>query len=727
MNQQGYGPHPPSGGATQNDHRGGSTHDPVASIASWAKGVASDNLDEIKAGFNLQKAAIDLDEARNNKNKGSPQFRRRRLENIVCLGTGSFLVIAPPNSTKLSFVCGMGGFTDSLVSVSEHDGKNIGMISDRTEHSEAAPGAVDWVGMNKYYTVEACDSVIELSTFYGDAQNRLKRFDVSDSSTRAYKFMPGFLVLPQELIAWFLEAEPTAYELHEKLLGLVGTGQAPDELQVALNWCVCVCCCDNDTAGFRQGATPILFTQREQVCASWFKQRVDLLLGPRTARPQALPATPGPAPPTQGTNPTPAVTPSPSKAFMELSPTLEATITILSHQSRLQDVAAAWSSLVTAKDVMEAGTELRSAYEKMRITLGVKDGRSPELNFQQIVTDLKNGKLAPGGHSFAFGQLGQGMSIVECRQLTSTEISNRDQKQAAANATAAGGQLTFRDNLNLLKRDPADPASTWAQLVKCITAYGVLLAVLFTEDCPHFMEVWALRELIMHQDRHEEDYFTPNVCRHIVFAVLCDANAYFNHTYGPATLTEARIPFPASSLRHISNHVQALTAPPTPAHFPRKWMATSDGGSKGRFDGRGLGDVFGRGNGGGNDLHQGAFGAGGGPPTNKEIHKDFAALLEPLTNKYPNVPISDICTAANTRIGRLPYLNSAGSAPQMCYQHLFGRCTFRACRRYHASMSELNETPEFRKALCMQLEQGVKAILADGPPAQRGKKRNWNN
>ena len=250
MNQQGYGPHPPSGGATQNDHRGGSTHDPVASIASWAKGVASDNLDEIKAGFNLQKAAIDLDEARNNKNKGSPQFRRRRLENIVCLGTGSFLVIAPPNSTKLSFVCGMGGFTDSLVSVSEHDGKNIGMISDRTEHSEAAPGAVDWVGMNKYYTVEACDSVIELSTFYGDAQNRLKRFDVSDSSTRAYKFMPGFLVLPQELIAWFLEAEPTAYELHEKLLGLVGIGQAPDELQVALNWCVCVCCCDNDTAGF---------------------------------------------------------------------------------------------------------------------------------------------------------------------------------------------------------------------------------------------------------------------------------------------------------------------------------------------------------------------------------------------------------------------------------------------------------------------------------------------
>ena len=236
MNQQGYGPHPPSGGATQNDHRGGSTHDPVASIASWAKGVASDNLDEIKAGFNLQKAAIDLDEARNNKNKGSPQFRRK-LENIGCMGTGSFLVIAAPNSTKLSFVCGMGGFTDSLVSVSEHDGKNIGMISDRTEHSEAAPGAVDWVGMNKYYTVEACDSVIELSTFYGDAQNRLKRFDVSDSSTRAYKFMPGFLVLPQELIAWFLEAEPTAYELHEKLLGLVGTGQAPDELQVALKSC----------------------------------------------------------------------------------------------------------------------------------------------------------------------------------------------------------------------------------------------------------------------------------------------------------------------------------------------------------------------------------------------------------------------------------------------------------------------------------------------------------
>ena len=694
-------------------------------ILAWAKSVASNDGNKIKEAFNIQRMRVNLDkEGGADKVTGKATMCnaafRAKLKNHNKFGMGSFIVVPSPTTTALNLIAGVGTYSEGLRGTSTYDGCDIGFISDRIGlHSEPAPGAVNSTAWRYYKNDNVSAGGIALSTFYNKDENRLKFFEAQDDKT-SYKWVPGFLVLPQELLAWFLENDPTAFELYKKLLSFFEGDTVPAELQFAIDWCICCC---NKVPAMRKAFTTILFSTKEEKCAEWFNQRIVTLLGPSRpdTRPQAIPPTP--TTPGAATTPTTVTPPSSRKPFMELSPTLEATFVILSSQSRPADVSPVWQQLVGAQEVVECAALLKSAFAEKREDLGITDGKPTDLDFEQIVTDLKNGKLPPGGRSFAFDKFAEGMSLVQCRALTSMEISRRDQKNAAAHASARN--LTFKDSLNLQKRDPADPASTWVQVVKCLTAYGVLLATLFTEDCKHFKQVWALRELIADKDDEEDDYFSAHVCRLIAFAVLRDAHNYFNNIYQAADLNKTTIPFPSSSLTTLGNHISELTIPPTPTNFPRRWIAQGGeagkgGGNGGSFgNGLGGGDKFGKGLGGGNSQQGGAFDAGG-----QILHDDFKRLLAPLVDKNPRgVPIGAVCHAANTAFHNLPYLNIAENANQMCYRHIFGECTWRTCPRYHASQRELENTPEFRDELCKALEPGVKRLLKDGLPQQQERSR----
>ena len=700
---------------------GGNPSTSYVTLLSWAKSKESNDADSILRSFDIQRKIMESDKG-NSFKKVSTTFRSK-LKNHNDLGTGSFLAVARPGSTKLGWICGMGMFSAGLLASSEYDCRDIGLISDRTEHSEAAPGMYEkeiW----KYHKVSKVgSSVIEIDTFYAKAGNRYKFFDDADRDTKSMEYIPGFLIIPQELVAWFLENEPTAFELFKKITSLYKNAAEPDELELAIDWCL-VSCCANATE-FRQSPTAILFSPRETACAAWFKGRVETLIGRRHVATPAQPLTTPQAIPAPGSNTTQTVTPSPKKLFLELSKTAMATITVLSNKRKLEHVGAAWAKMVAAVDVSECATVLEAEVEKMRTQLKVMDGKTPDLDYEQIVTDLKNLNLAPGGRGFTFDKYGEGLSVINCRQLTHAEVSSRDQKRAAANLTAEKGNLTYRDSLNLLRRDPSDPPASFTQLVKCVTAYGVLVAVVFTEDCPHFQELWALRELIVEQDQYERDYFTPHVCRLIIFDILRDANQYFRHTYQDDVLQQTRIPFPSSNLKDIGNCISHLTAPPTPLTFPQKWRSQDHDSSKDGGALNGGGGNFGANRRGGDQDKNafGAFGAGGGTPADRHMHADFKTLLAPLRDIDPYANIGSLCAAAGKRFNNLPYMNSAGSARNMCYQHLFGDCRRQRCPRYHVSNEELRENPEFVQAICEALQPGVNKIVAEG---KRPRKRPWD-
>ena len=189
-------------------------------------------------------------------------------------------------------------------------------------------------------------------------------------------------------MAWFLENEPTAFELYEKLVGLYETDVMPEEFELACNWCLCGC---NEKVKLRQSFQVALFSPKEKTCASWYKQRVATLLGPS---PHSAPRTTPAGPPTPGPQPTaatPAVTPSPqkSKSFFSVSAMGQATIIILSAQTTSTNVSPVWGDLIDAADVFECASTLKTACVKMRKTLGITDGSMPLLEYVQIIKDLK--------------------------------------------------------------------------------------------------------------------------------------------------------------------------------------------------------------------------------------------------------------------------------------------------------------------------------------------------
>ena len=704
-------------------------------LYGWGQTVAlplePGSLEKIMAGFKLQSDEVKKDKAagRTTCNLGF----RGNLMNHNELGTGTVFVVPGLYGTTLEVVWGAGKYSEGLVSESSYQGRSIGLLSDRTLHSEPAPG-IFTAGMWKYHTnKDVSAGTIGLNTHYTDKKNRFEFYESQDDK-KTYDYMPSFLILPKELVAWFLDKEPTPFECLKMIVDdLLQGGAVPEELELATAWLINCC---NKVTNMRYSTTAIRFSKKDDKCAKWVKERVDSLLGPGQTNAGSAQQGVTPTTPSQSA-PAPAVTPSPTKkVFLSPSQMFMATITILSNQTTPTSVSPVWAELTDAADVSECAALLRAYVEKMREHLGVTDGRAPILNYDQFVTDLKSGKLAPGGPSFAYILLGQGISVLQCRQATSEEIVARESSHAAANAT--GSNLTFANNLQLQRRDPATPASNWAQLLKCITAYGSILASIFTKDCKHFLETWALRELIADNDREDESYFKPHTCRLILWAILRDANNFFGKTFQPADLSKPIIPFPASSLVTIGDHISNLTTPPTPANFPPKWLAPEHkggGGGVGGFGGGGFGGgglggggLGGGGGGGGGD----GFGQGvGGNRDSPVVHADFKQLMAPLAANYPRIALGTVCTAANTSFARLPFLNNAGHRGNMCFRHLFGQCRHAGCTRYHAEKAEVEYERQFRADMCRVLAPGVQKILKDGPPTSqetvwRPRKRTLN-
>ena len=104
----------------------------------------------------------------------------------------------------------IGTYPGGLTSTSAYKNCDIGLISDRTRFSEPVAAKVK-PGFWGYHIVPGVSSSgTGLAAFYGKAENRTKFYDGEDDK-KQYTWMPAFLILPQELVAWFLENEPTAF------------------------------------------------------------------------------------------------------------------------------------------------------------------------------------------------------------------------------------------------------------------------------------------------------------------------------------------------------------------------------------------------------------------------------------------------------------------------------------------------------------------------------------
>jgi len=288
---------------------------PPQSIYAWGKTVKSDEVDEILAGFNIQKILRENDKEKTNKTCSE----YGSLKNDVQLSTGTILLYTMLDGTKLGWIAGMGTYSGGLTSTSAYKNCDMGLISDRTRFSEPVAAKVKPEFWGYHIVPGVSSSGTGLAAFYAKAENRTKFYDGEDDK-KQYTWMPAFLILPQELVAWFLENEPTAYELYEKLHRLSTDGDVHNKLKLALEWCVCACHDDKNNP-LRQKVETVLFSRKETPCANWFDQRVIALIGEGRKGGQAQQA----ASPTTQSQPPPApiATPSPQKpkTFLDLTET----------------------------------------------------------------------------------------------------------------------------------------------------------------------------------------------------------------------------------------------------------------------------------------------------------------------------------------------------------------------------------------------------------------------
>ena len=113
-------------------------------LYGWGQTVAlplePGSLEKIMAGFKLQSDEVKKDKAagRTTCNLGF----RGNLMNHNELGTGTVFVVPGLYGTTLEVVWGAGKYSEGLVSESSYQGRSIGLLSDRTLHSEPAPGII---------------------------------------------------------------------------------------------------------------------------------------------------------------------------------------------------------------------------------------------------------------------------------------------------------------------------------------------------------------------------------------------------------------------------------------------------------------------------------------------------------------------------------------------------------------------------------------------------------
>ncbi|EJK77527.1 hypothetical protein THAOC_00636 [Thalassiosira oceanica] len=225
------------------------------------------------------------------------------------------------------------------------------------------------------------------------------------------------------------------------------------------------------------------------------------------------------------------------------------------------------------------------------------------------------------------------------------------------------------------------------QLVVCLNTYTYAASKIVGSKCDHLVQTKAVTKKIQASPTFRNWNKRQEVLT-VLWAVHTDSRSFFRS--------------PGDDLPQLIR---------APLHGALK-----------RRGGGGVGSGFQKGD--QDDQQRGTFSAGSGMPSSPDIHPDFQLLLEPLTEKYGHLSVDDICHAANTPSDNLPYLSIAGSARNMCYQHLLGECKSRECRqyRYHATTEELDDDPNFRKALSEKLKPGVIKLVTD---AQGSRKRVW--
>ena len=230
-------------------------------------------------------------------------------------------------------------------------------------------------------------------------------------------------------------------------------------------------------------------------------------------------------------------------------------------------------------------------------------------------------------------------------------------------------------------------------------------------------------------------FFTPLLCRQIVWAFIEDGRSYFTQRMSRDDFLGVHpddIIYPRSSILEIEPNIRHQT-PIQRSSFPPAWITGPCPGLPDRAPGIGARSQL-------TPIHSFALTApsvvsalttgsatpsqSGRPPgqiRTTNIHPAIKAFMEPYIHKFQNVRLNQLLQFANLTVDDLPTLPPTVNTGTngTCYNFVLGKCTLPSCQHKDGHVNATDVTDEFATAIITKLRPAVTKFLTNGAPKTR--------
>jgi hypothetical protein len=358
---------------------------------------------------------------------------------------------------------------------------------------------------------------------------------------------------------------------------------------------------------------------------------------------------------------------------------------------------------------------------------------------QKTIKDIINLHFNPGEGIVQYRTCKRGISILVCRPCRIAETERLRDVEYAMESTH--GTRTFKEASYLTTSKPHLPRSTFHDVRCNIGTFCMFVHILFGSKCKYYSKLMDLKQIFDNSSTQTiQDAFNVNVCRCIIWAIVCDGRFFFSKV----KLSQDLIPGfgwkdHSTSLLNLILDKVMFAKPIMCPTFPIEWeykepppasRQTEQQGGAPRFGDRVQpqgGGNQGKGRGGpyqqGNQYQQGRTvgnqyrqqGRGKLQQWTKPgdaRHPKIKALIDPLLAKDNQVAVKAICQANGVPIYDLPvlqkYQDNTGCST-ICWNNAFKGCGWTKCPLQkiggHVPREEI--TDGFADAVCDKLGKGV--------------------
>ena len=638
-------------------------------------------------------------------------------------------------------------------------GKDIGFVGDRGEFSTPSTVVLHPDKSWQWISRSIHDDPLALEAHFEIYHNKMKPFKPHAKAEITTKKVPRLLLLPSSLVEFCSEKPRTPYDLYVKVTDMSTTGDLGyQHTELLVNWCMAACHVDN---GKVKMAYPLeMAHDNNPSYQHWVTTRLAASLGPRVAAntaqlPRHQPSLPKPQDLQHlsvvaaefGKGVLQALRPSASGPGMDTSygrlaedctrrgdeggkqydKFHFAVIKGFSHCHELSSLQPIWGLFAQTKSFDTLRLTIKESMLSWSRRYNVAINRGIYLTKHEI-DDFINLRFNPSGGVAYFNTAEKGMSILLCRSRAGDE-----REQATAHELAEGASSTNRtlaEALALGKRDPRPPPDTYHDLKAVVGTFCALLWTFFGDNCEYFKKCFEIY-MCMDSDTVSEKwhFFTPSLCRQIVWAIINDGREYFSQTMLPSKFevppsAVRNIQYPISSLEELIRPIRTQS-PIIHANFPSQWLpraretprATAYVGGDTAPPVQMVSHTSSTGATSVRSTTSSITGAVSTTPTNttkhtirqKDIHPVIKAAMLPYYSRVGRLQITRIMALADATWDDMPRLQKyvTNETNSLCYNYVLGKCNPKFCTHKSGHAAVADVTDDFANTVCTLLQPGL--------------------